>query len=203
MFQTYLGQTQELTYCCTSFLLPIYKEHCGCILHTTCNFCSNTCADRMAEGPFGMTSNTKEFHLVPTSVLHISTNCNLADQATHSENTQSFCTPKKRNETASLYFQLASICFLCSAVNNHPAPGWRQRRQGRHIRLKKCMCVEVKNRKISNPKIKYRLLLVPITAFRNSNKHRLLTRKSAVYVIYKILRLLPKCSKDYKWPPRK
>lgn len=62
------------------------------------------------------------------------------------------------------------------------------------------------NKKISNPKIKYRLLLVPVIAFRKSNKHRLLARKSEVYVIHKISILLPKvikCSKDYKWPPRK
>jgi len=47
---------------------------------------------------------------------------------------------------------------------------------------------------------------MPVIAFRKSNKHRLLARKSEVYVTHKILRLLPKvmkCSKDYEWPPRK
>lgn len=48
------------------------------------------------------------------------------------------------------------------------------------------------NKKITNPKIKYRQLLVPLMVFRKSNKHRLLARKSEVYVIHKILRLLPK-----------
>lgn len=120
---------------------------------------------------------------------------------------QSFCTPK--GEIRQPPFKLASICSPCSTVGNLSPllSAWSRKidlldqRSGGKKNPNQSQTL--KSIEISNPKIKYRLLLVPTIAFRKSNKHRLLARKSEVYVIHKILRLLlkvMKCSKDYKWP---
>lgn len=119
------GQTQKLTYCCTSLSFPTKR-----VVGTSCTppvisaVLHSQIGGQKGRLVRSTIYNTKEFHPVPTSVLCTSTNCNHADQATHSENNkQSFCTPKRRNETDSLYFQLSNICFPCSAGNNYPAPG--------------------------------------------------------------------------------